>query len=140
MKTNNFIVAGLIGSIIHFFLGWIVYGILLMNVMQSHTNQNTFRKDDEMIFWSIILGSISFGFLLCYILENSKVSGLKNRTTLSVVVGLLMAAYVNFSSFGTSTVYIDIIGVLSDTFAGGLVAGFTGWGISLYLDKSANIK
>jgi hypothetical protein len=74
------------------------------------------------------------------ILEKSKVSGLKNRTTLSVVVGLLMAAYVNFSSFGTSTVYIDIIGVLSDTLAGGLVAGFAGWGISLYLDKSANIK
>ncbi len=140
MKTNKLIVAGLIGSIVHFFLGWIVYGILLMNTMQSHTNQSIFRKDEEMIFWSIIAGSLCFGFLLSYILEKSKVTGLKNRTSLSVLVGLLMAAYINFSSFGTSTVYIDIVGVLTDTLAGGLVAGFTGWTISLYLDNSVNNK
>ncbi len=140
MKTNKLIVAGLIGSIVHFFLGWIVYGILLMNTMQTHTNQSIFRKDEEMIFWSIIAGSLCFGFLLSYILEKSNVTGLKNRTSLSVFVGLLMAAYINFSSFGTSTVYSDIVGVLTDTLAGGLVAGFTGWVISLYLDKSANNK
>jgi len=36
MKTK-FMLAGLAGGVFYFFLGWLVYGILLMNFYESNT-------------------------------------------------------------------------------------------------------
>ena len=33
MDTKKFVLAGLIGGVAYFFLGWLVYGILLMDLM-----------------------------------------------------------------------------------------------------------
>lgn len=137
MKTNQFMVAGIIGSTVHFLLGWLVYGVVLMETMQAHTNQSLFKKDDEMVFWSIMIGSLCLGFLLTFILNKAKVTDAKVGMGLSAVVGLLMAAYMNFTSFGTSNVYSDLTAVLVDTLAGGFIAGVTGFAIAWYLGKSA---
>ena len=78
MKTKQFITASLIGALTHFFLGWVVYGILLMDTMQAYSNTSLFRKDEDMIFWSIIIGSVSFGLLMSYFLIKTGVRNLKD--------------------------------------------------------------
>ncbi len=136
MKTKLFLMAGLIGSVVHFLVGWLVYGVLLLKTMQAHTNQSLFKKQNDMVFWSLFVGSICMGLLLTFLLKKSRINSSKEGFKLSAIIGLLSTGYMSFSSFGTSNVYNDLQAVFMDTFAGGFVTGLTGFFIALYFSKS----
>ena len=135
MKTKQFITASLIGALTHFFLGWVVYGILLMDTMQAYSNTSLFRKDEDMIFWSIIIGSVSFGLLMSYFLIKTGVRNLKDELLNGALLGLLITAFMDFNSYGTSTVFNNLQIVFLDILAGTFVAGALGAVIGVYLQK-----
>lgn len=136
MKTKLLLTSSLIAGILHFFLGWLVYGILLMDTMKNYTNASLYRADNEMIFWSILVGSISFGVLLSYVLLKFDVKEAKTAMFSGGTIGLLMAAYMNFTSYGTALIYTNLTGVMIDVFAGTLLAAVIGFCVGLYIDKA----
>ena len=48
----------LFGGIAFFFLGWLVWGILLMNYTMENSNTALNRPDNEMIWWALILSNL----------------------------------------------------------------------------------
>ena len=57
MFNTKTIVAGILGGIVYFLLGWAFYGMLLADFFDANagTATNVMRADDEMIFWSLFL-------------------------------------------------------------------------------------
>ncbi len=135
MKTNQFITASILGGIIHFFIGYLIYGILLSDVMSSYTNQNIMRKEDEMIFWSILIGSFGFGTLLTFILSKAGVNDMKAGFKYSAIIGALIAIGMNFTSYGTANIFNNIQAIFIDVFAMIFVIGLPGAGIGFYLKR-----
>lgn len=135
MKTKQFITASLIGGVTHFFLGWLVYGIILMDTMQAYTNASLFRKDEDMVFWSVMIGSICFGVLMSYFLEKTGVKNLMDGLLKGALLGLLMTAFMDFNSYGTSTVFNNLHVVVIDVLVGTIVAAVIGALIGVYLQK-----
>lgn len=92
MNAKNFIVGGIVGGIVNFLLGWLVWGKLL---------KDTFPKDpcagptENMLF--IFLGCMCYGFLISWIFSQGEgISNLTAGVKMAAGVAAFMSLSVNF--------------------------------------------
>ena len=136
MNTNKFLVGGIIGGVTNFFLGWLIYGMMLMNFMQSHSNSasGVFRTEETMIWWALILGNLAFGFLLSYILNKSNVNSAMAGATVGAVVGFLMSLAIDFSIYAQINLW-DTTAMAVDIIASTVMSAIAGAAIGWYLGR-----
>ena len=134
MNTNKLLIGGIIGGIAYFLIGWLVWGMLLMNFMNEHTTaagKAVMRGDDHMIWWALIVGNLLWGFVLSYVLVKSNVSSAGGGASTGAVLGLLISAAFNCMNYafmdmtdGYSAVAVDIA---ASTVVGAVIGAIIGW-------------
>jgi hypothetical protein len=132
MNTKKFLIGGLVGGIVYFFLGYLFYGKLLSDFF--HTNAGTAsgvdRAMDQFVWWSLVLGNIFQGCLLSYVFVKSNVSSLGSGLVTGGIVGLLAAAAHGFIVYGVSYL-MNNKGVLGDiatfTVMSAIAGAIVGW-------------
>ncbi len=135
MDTAKFVVAGLLGGVVNFFLGWLVWGILLMDYLNAHaTNKQVFRSDENMVFWALILGNLIFGFLTAYILYRANIRSAKSGAILAAIVGALMTLGYDLNIYAQVDLY-DLGIVLPDMLASMVVSAAAGAVIGWYYGR-----
>lgn len=73
MNVKNFIIGGIVGGIVDFLLGWVVYGMLLKDTFPKNPCDG---PTENMLF--IFLGCMSFGFLISWVFSQGE--GISNIT------------------------------------------------------------
>ena len=108
MKTKNFLVSGIVGGIVDFFLGWIFYGMLFKD---SFPQPEESTNSMVMIF----LGCITFGLFVAYIFTKwASISTAATGAKAGAIIGLFIALFWNFfncamdSSVEMQTVVMDV--------------------------------
>lgn len=135
MNTNKFLVGGIIGGVVNFLLGWLVWGTLLMSFMKEHTSaigKTVMRADDQMIWWALIAANLLVGFLLSYILNKSGVMSAGAGASTGAVIGLLMSAATNCFNYAFMDM-ADMTGMGVDIAASTIVSAIVGGIIGAYL-------
>ncbi|MGC1205358.1 MAG: hypothetical protein WA839_10795 [Flavobacteriaceae bacterium] len=90
MKTKNFLIAGIVGGIVDFLLGWLFYGILFIDVFPQPE-----ESSQTMLF--IFLGCITFGLFVSYIYTQwAQISTLATGTKAGATIGLFVGLFFNF--------------------------------------------
>lgn len=90
MKTKNFLVAGIVGGIVDFLLGWLFYGILFVDVFPQPE-----QSSQTMIF--IFLGCMTFGLFVSYVYTQwAQISTLATGIKAGAIIGLFMGLFYNF--------------------------------------------
>ena len=76
MNAKKFLIGGLAGGIIYFFLGYLFYGKLLSDFFHNNggTATGVNKVMDQIEWWSLILGNVFSGCLLSYVFVKSKVN------------------------------------------------------------------
>ena len=98
MNAKNFLVSGVVGGIVNFLLGWLLYGIIF---------KDQFPVTGEMNFTMLVLGSLSLGLFMSYIyVKWAQISNWKTGLQAGAVIGLFMALYWDF--------YINMTKVTAD--------------------------
>jgi hypothetical protein len=92
------------GGITYFFLGWLVWGILLMDFMSANMNQCAARTD-VMIWWAMIASALAAALLLTLILNWAKAKGVINGLFYGALFGLLYGSVVDLSSWSMTTMF-----------------------------------
>ena len=133
MNTNKFLVGGIIGGVVNFLLGWVVWGMLLMNFMKDHTStdaQSIMRPEENMIWWSLIVANFALGFLFAYILSKAGTKSAGAGAGIGAVVGLLSSVAFNLFNY-TFMNFLDMTGMLVDMLASmvvtAIVCAVIGW-------------
>ena len=88
MNVKNFLVSGIVGGIIDFLLGWILYGMLFKDLYPQSENTN-------LLF--IFLGCMTYGLFLAYIF--TKWAGITNPMTglkAGAIIGFFTSLSMNF--------------------------------------------
>jgi uncharacterized membrane protein len=136
MNTKKILVGGIIGGVTNFFLGWLIYGMMLMNFMQSHSNSasGVFRTEETMIWWALIAGNLAYGFLLSYILSKSNVSSVSAGATVGAVVGLLMSLSIDLSIYAQANLW-DTTAMAVDICASTVMSAIVGTVIGWFLGR-----
>ncbi|GAA4961383.1 hypothetical protein [Algibacter aquimarinus] len=90
MKTKNFLIAGIVGGIVDFLLGWLFYGIIFLDTFPQPE-----ESSETMLF--IFLGCLTFGLFVSYIYTQwAQISTFATGVKAGVIIGLFVGIYYNF--------------------------------------------
>ena len=115
MKHMKILRGTVFGGITFFFLGWVVYGILLADFMAAHSDASLNRPDDQMVWWAMILSNLVLGLLVTLVLKWSGAvkfaDGLKTGAIFGLLMGLTMdlMMYSMTTQYDLTVVFVDVI-------------------------------
>lgn len=127
MKTKNFLIAGTIGGIVDFLLGWVFYGMLFVNVFPQP------EESPEMMLY-IFLGCLTFGLFVAYIFTQwAQISTASTGAKAGAIIGLFIGLFYNFFNLAmlpdvtTQLAALDVgISVVMSAIVGSIVAMVNG--------------
>ncbi|MBK6700875.1 MAG: hypothetical protein IPG55_13505 [Saprospiraceae bacterium] len=114
MTNNKTLIGGLAGGVAFFLLGWLIYGILLMDYYAANTNQCAMRPMTDMVMWAMIVSNLAAGLLVATILSWSNTSGMMAGAKIGAIVGLLVAVWMDFNFYSMSTMYSGLNPIFVD--------------------------
>lgn len=114
MKTKRILFGGVAGGIAFFFIGWLVYGILLRDFAEANYNQSISKPDGEMVWWALILSNLAYGFLFSYVFSLGNIRNLKAGAMAGAILGLLMALSVDLGMYSMNDIYLGFFPVVVD--------------------------
>lgn len=137
MTTKNTVIATLAGTVSLFLLGWIFYGMLLMNFYETNAGSaiGVMREEADMVWWALVLGNVFQAYFLVFVFSkwegiNSFGSGFKAGAT----IGLILGIGFNLIMFATSNM-MNLTATLVDPLVGMIMMGITGGIIGMIAGK-----
>lgn len=130
MNTNKILVAGVVGSVVAFFLGWLIWGFALSG-MDMGVPDGIMRSEDEMQFLPLAIGHFGLGFLLAIIFGRwASISTFATGAKAGAVIGFLMTFATDMIMLGTSHLMNTtgaVIDIVAGTVAMAITGGVVGW-------------
>lgn len=126
---------GIAGGIIYFLLGWLIYGMLLLNFMDKHPGAagNIMRPEPEFLY--LIIGNLALGLVMAYVFVRANVNTVGNGFITGGVIGLLVAVAYDCMIYATTTTIsktgmaTDVaVTVVMSAIAGAVIAAIIGMG------------
>lgn len=105
MNTKKVLISGIVGGVVYFFLGWLIYGILLMDFMTSNSNAGVMKSEDQMVWWALIISNLIFGILMAYVLIGvGNITSTGKGVTTAAITSFLIASGYDLGMYATSNV------------------------------------
>jgi putative flippase GtrA len=120
INTKNFIIGGVVGGMVYFFLRWLIYGVLI-------STQYPPSGDAGLI--SILLGSLTIGFLITFLFQKYKqittpLTAFRSGLKLGVFFGLINVFFQNTDLFSAEIpmmVWEILITIIVTSFTAGAI-------------------
>jgi TRAP-type C4-dicarboxylate transport system permease large subunit len=133
MNWNKVLIGGLLGGVVYFFLGWLVWGILLKDM--DSTPDSVALVDNNMHMWAMAVSCILWGMLLAYIFNRwAGIRSMAGGATAGATIALLTSLSHGLSMHATMNFY-GVNHVLVDAIATTLVSAITGAVIGWFLGR-----
>lgn len=133
MNTKT-IVAVALGAVTYFILGFLIYGLLLMDFMEANTTEYAgLMKDESQMMIGYVFGSILFAMLLTYILQKTSARNARNGMITGGIVSLLMGANIDlvfYFGMNMHTPAFVITDIIAYAVMGSLTGGVIGWSLA----------
>ncbi|MCB9250928.1 MAG: hypothetical protein H6605_00535 [Flavobacteriales bacterium] len=130
MKTST-IIAGIIGGIAFFIAGFLIYGMVLSGYMEENLNTGVSRPMEEMVWWSLVLSNLIWGYIYALIFDWSGIKGWMAGLQKGAFLGLLINLSFGFGLYAMSTWYENLSAVAVDSIAtaamGAIGGAVVGW-------------
>jgi len=126
---KKLILAAFAGSVVQFLLGWLIYGILLANFMDSQTTHyDGLIKDMNTGSFMILvyLAGLAMSFLLAFIFQRwAKFESIVKGLTGGMILGFFIALSYDLNSFSMMNL-ISVNAMIVDVIAYALIIGIVG--------------
>jgi hypothetical protein len=130
MNTNKILVAGLIGGVFSFFFGWLVFGILLKDMMPSGM-ASVLRAEADMIMWAMIVSNLVWGLLMAFIfVQWASITTWMSGAKAGAILGLLIATAYDMNFYAMTTMFTlqDVVmDIVMNTLFVAVMGAVVGW-------------
>jgi hypothetical protein len=123
------------GGIVYFLLGWLFYGILLMDFFSANMNQCANKPDGGMIWWAMIVSNLVTALLLTLILRWSGAKSIIDGLKTGALFGILLTLSFDLSSWSMTTMYNNFGTLVADVAVSTLILAVEGMIIVLLWGK-----
>lgn len=123
------------GGITFFFLGFLVWGLLLMDFSMTNYNQDLYRPNDEMIWWAMIVSNLLLALLLTIGLKWAGVKSIVDGIKIGALFGLLYALSIDLGMYSMTKVILTFTAIVVDALAYTVVTAGVGLAIILTWGK-----
>lgn len=125
MNLKNFFIAGIVGGIVDFLLGWVFYGMIFKDIYPQNEHTN-------LLF--IFLGCMTFGFFISYLYVRwAGITSPKIGFSTGLIIGFFNSLAMNF--FMYSSMELNTQNMLSDIFASIIIGGGIGGAVAFVNGK-----
>jgi hypothetical protein len=133
MTAKTRIMATLAGFVVLFMLGWLLYGMLLMDFFSTNAGSATGvqKTEDEMVWWALILGNVLQAYLLVYIFGKwANITTFAGGLQGGAMIGLILGYAYDLIMYGTANI-MNLTAALVDPLIAavmmGVAGGVIGW-------------
>ena len=139
---QNVIIATIIGAIVSFLLGWLVWGVLTMDYYNSNMSPTfTSLQKNPPVLWIIFIAQIVWSFLIAYSIDRSGATGFMAGLKTGAIIFLLVETGFVLMFHATMDIYanhtIMVFDIILNTIFGGIVGGVVGWWLGRSAQPSA---
>ena len=139
MVTKQFTMATLAGGVAAMIVGYVFYGMLLMNFYATNTGSATGVYKEVPIWWALILGQVLLAAFLTMIMgwrgDSSAGAGLRT----GALVGLVLGLSFNFTFYGTANI-ANLTATLVDPIVAVIQMGIMGAVIGAVLGMGSTVS
>lgn len=114
------------GAIAFFFLGWLVWGILLMDFSMNNYNTEIYLPEDEMIWWAMIVSNLALALMYTLILKWAGAKTLVDGVKIAATIGALYALSIDLGYYSMTNVILNLSAIVVDTLAYLVISAITG--------------
>jgi hypothetical protein len=123
MNSQRFLLAGVVGGIVFFLLGYLLHGLAL----KSFFDQNGMAVDmDKIIWWAMAAGNLAGGFTIAYILGKANVTSVGSGAAIGLVAGLFIHLGFDFIMYGLGKGMNTLQAVAADVAVGAVISAVAG--------------
>ncbi len=129
--NTKIIIAALITAIVNFLLGWLVFGVILMDFYKSNTVQydGLMKEMPNLLF--IFLSGLLYAFLFAFIFEKwARIRTFGRGFTAGLLLGFLIMTGFNLYFLAGMNLFnlkLVITDILVNTIFSGILGGVTGF-------------
>jgi hypothetical protein len=137
MTAKNRVLATLVGFVVLFLLGWLLYGMLLMEFYTTNTGSATgvMRGDTEMVWWALILGNLFQAYFLVYVFGKwANITSFGGGFQAGAILGLILGLAFNLIMFATTNI-MNLTSALVDPLVSAVMMGLTGGVVGFMLGR-----
>lgn len=130
MNLQKVLISGIIIGVISFFLGWLVWGILLADVLTMDGMSAVMRPETDMVMWAMIVSNLVWGVFLAYVFDLGNVNTPQNGAMVGAMLGFLIVAAYDIGLYSMTTMYTlsDVVkDVIVNTIFMAVLGGVLGW-------------
>ncbi len=131
MDTRT-LLAALVGGVVAFLLGWLLFGILLSGYMQAHmvSYPGLMKPEGEMNLALLFLSNLSMSLLLAWAFQRMGVRALQSGLMTGAVIGFLFYLSIDLAFLSMMNFYdgpmAAVVDVLSNTVWTACIGGAVG--------------
>jgi hypothetical protein len=133
--STRAILAGIAGAIFAFLLGWLIFGILLMDYYNANTTQYAGLMKEMPNLVLIFISNLIFGIWVSFIFERwAKVSTIGGGIVGGIIIGLPIYLYFDLFLIASMNLFngtVVIVDVIANTVLAALVGGLIGFILGL---------
>jgi len=127
------------GGIAFFLLGWLVYGILLMDFMSANSNSCASRPDAEMIWWAMIVSNLVLALFVTLVLKWSGAKSVTDGLKTGAIIGFLTGLSMDLSFYSMTTMFNNITALIIDVVVYTILLGIVGIVVVLTWGKDKSV-
>lgn len=128
--NSKTLIGGFLAAILSFLLGWLIFGILLMDYYAANMKTYEGLTKTEPVMWAIALANLCYGMLLAYIFQLGGIVTASKGFITAMIVSMLTSMSFNLYMHAQMDLYngsLLVIDVLINMVFGGIVGAFLGW-------------
>lgn len=134
MNTKT-LLAALVGAVVAFFMGWLIFGNLLQSFYTSHTTSYAgLMKDMESpgaaVLVPIFIANFCWALVIALICSWSNMVGMMKGAVIGCTIGFLMQLSFDLFMYSTMNLYdttLIIVDVIVNTVFAAMIGAVIGW-------------
>ena len=136
MNIRKFVLASIVGGITYFFLGFVMYGLVLEDFFSAHTAPGIAKSDTEMKYYPLVVGNMATACLITLIFVRwAKIRTFAEGFKASALIGFLVGTGFDLVVYDTAkmmsavgTVASILVTAMNMAIVGGVIGAVLGRG------------
>ncbi len=133
IMNSKVLLGALIAGVAAFLLGWLIFGILLMDFYLANSTEYPGLMKDSPNFVLIFVANVAWGLMLSYVFNLANIRSVRNGAISGAIIFLLTSLGIDLlylaqmNLMNTTAIVVDVI---ANAFLGLIIGAILGWWFS----------
>ncbi|TKC09636.1 hypothetical protein [Pedobacter frigoris] len=103
---NKILISGIVGGVVFFLLGWLVYGIIMMDFMSANAGPAASMQKQVPDMFHLVIANLAWGFLYAIVLGKwSSGLSIAQGAMRGALLALMVALFIDLTLYATTTMF-----------------------------------